>query len=720
MREKSNLEILTENREAVLDFVSNSLGGETLIVDTSYDDVKDSVERGNLTAALSKLDQLKDQQLGIKWHESMDLGTGTKVLVRDGRDVDPNSPLVTSEAGEKYAMQILNETRGAMLLLDQKYPEESPEKEKAKEKLMHLANKLVKDEASIKNANNDIKKYNTVIVNILEEAKIDEPAKALLFAKEFGNFDDEHKHIATLSSVSKDGTRHTVIEADIMLSGLTPEQKKQYQAIAALQDVNEKAVVDGKEVAWFNKLPEYKRKLIKDVSAEVAVGKKVLPTQLLKDIAGLRNAYQKITAVKMGAETPRILSQTFHCGAPASGHEDGKAAQDIANENIRQLQSFMPDGEKINLHILNTKIPLASKNFGENVIFSQMKSAKETLGSNISFTAAPVNVLRFLGALGGKSYKSFLSTIGNIAKCNDVKTQFPAVAAYLDNKKANAFIEFFTGRNEKLKKAALEALGNDDSPLSKDLRTAMEAKKLMEISSRGELRSPNNIGLDVTQKMNTLENSIKFGGALGAAGVTCPTRVDFCKSGKDRTGYVETRNTHEAICNFLGIDVASPEAKQFLKMQVASGHTQEMAGVQGGTLGCHGIKAVIAKVDQAAIGGSLDQASSEFNNSIKILKGKKAKLALKSFDESYAVSVSASTSATVAPAVIAVAPITVAPALASVQVQAVDQASTLQSMTQDLSKEVQSIAKDMVACESGRQRRDSIVRATKPPVERSH
>ena len=56
--------------------------------------------------------------LGIVWHESQDLGNGTSSLVRDARKVTTDEALLKVDAPEKYAMQLLNQTRGASDLID--------------------------------------------------------------------------------------------------------------------------------------------------------------------------------------------------------------------------------------------------------------------------------------------------------------------------------------------------------------------------------------------------------------------------------------------------------------------------------------------------------------------------------------------------------------------------------------------------------------------------
>ena len=70
---------------------------------------------------------------------------------------------------------------------------------------------------------------------------------------------------------------------------------------------------------WYNNMPPYKQDLLREVAADVATGNKIIPTQLLSDVPGIKNAYQKVTAVKGLDQTEStIISQTLHCGTPAT------------------------------------------------------------------------------------------------------------------------------------------------------------------------------------------------------------------------------------------------------------------------------------------------------------------------------------------------------------------------------------------------------------------
>ena len=86
-------------------------------------------------------------------------------------------------------------------------------------------------------------------------------------------------------------------------------------------------------------MPPYKQDLLREVAADVATGNKVIPTQLLSDVPGIKNAYQKVTAVKGPEQTEStVISQTLHCGTPATKIKitDKTEKQGIVDEQVKQ------------------------------------------------------------------------------------------------------------------------------------------------------------------------------------------------------------------------------------------------------------------------------------------------------------------------------------------------------------------------------------------------
>ncbi len=634
---KTNHQILEKNRAEVLKFADAiqdpGVTTEQVVVDLTQDiklkttNVQDLVANGNLAMAIQELDEIKDNKIGIVWHKSEDLGNGTKALVRDARGVTTDLTVLKKEANEKYAMQLLNEVRGGLDLID-KSALDKEVKELAKEKFMHIAQSGMLDIDKLNDKT--IKVFNTQMINTLEIAGIEDASDKLNFAKEISNFKDEHRHIVTLTVVEdKNGQRHTVAEAEIMLNGLTETQKKQYTDIDKSQEGKNSGV------PWFDNMPKYKQDLLRESAADIASGKKIIPTQLLGDAVGIRNAYQKVTTIKGSDNVSKVLSQTLHCGAPVTKIKvvDKAQRQEIATENVKQLQSFTESGAKLNLNILNSKTPRNVR--GENFIFDQLKKAKKET-QNVTSTASPINRWRLLG--GGRDTNQFKETLADIAGGLEDKDGTKNVASYLKKGgfRFGNFLEAITfgvyKTTETKAKAEIVKLAESNSDLAKDLGVAMECRNLADSTTLGSLSE--NVSLELTAKMNMVANSAKLkGGALNSVLSheiinKIPDNVDFCKSGKDRTGYVQAKNTQLSVASHLGIDPKSNLGQKNLVFQVAGNHTQEMAGIQGGTVGCHSVKTnpefALNKQDKA-MNGVINQKSSSFNSSVKVVKDKKIK-----------------------------------------------------------------------------------------------
>lgn len=623
---KSNFEVLEENREAVLSFADTippRIGGDIINTEDKLKKVFTDIEAGNLTSAIAMLDQIKDNKIGITWHESHDLGNGTKALVRDARGVTNDKEALQADAGEKYAMQILNEVRAGIDLID-KSDLSVADKELAKKKLMHVASTSVSE---IDDLPNRVKQYNTRIVDVLERAGIEDVQTKLIFAKEVANFKDEHKHIVSLTTAQDvNGKSHTVAEAEIMLNGLTEVQKNQWKAISKTTKDSPNTKLPGME--WYNNMPPYKQDLLREVAAEIATGNKVIPTQLLSDVPGIKNAYQKVTAIKSPEqESSTIISQTLHCGTPATKIKitSGIEKQGIVDEQVKQLQTFVPPGESINLNILTSKTPFNAR--GEDFIQDQLtKTVKKQ--KSVSISASPINRWQILGA--GRDHSKFKDTLKDIGDDLSKNKETENIGKFLKNGNSifeNLIEKVTFGKYKSTQtKAKQEVAALEYPQLGNVLKEAMNARNLVDSST---IFTKGNINLKIGAAMNIVENAVKLEtGPLHAildkeTTRNVSNRVDFCKSGKDRTGYLQTKNTHEAVSSYLGVDPRSELGQQNMMRQVAGGHTQEMAGVQGGSVGCHSVKTnpefgLSSDPQDQIVNGIINQKSSHFNSKVKV------------------------------------------------------------------------------------------------------
>jgi hypothetical protein len=631
---KSNYDILQDNKTKVLKFAKDVFAKDVESSNINKDEIeaklesaKEKLSVGGFSEAISLLDEIKDNKLGIIWHKSGDLDNGTEALVRDARNITDRSEDLKKDAGEKYAMQVLNLVRASIDLLGD---ENDDKTNKSKEKLKDIALGSLENIDSLPER---IKEYNSAIVEVLKESGMEDVEKKLQFAKEIQNFNDEHKHIVTLSSARRMANRSvrddkksetidtevdtliqevdtTIIEADIMLNGLTDTQEEAWKAIANREKQ--------KLPDWYNKMEPYQQTLLQKHAGEIAKGNKVIPTQLLSSVPGIKNGYLKVTAIEqVNGSDPKILLESLHCGAPATKIKNisKEDKQKIVDENVKQLQSFVEDGRNINLNILTSKTPFNLR--GEDFISNQIYKAKN---NNVVVSSSPLNRWGWLGAgRDNKVFKGELKSIADSLSGPDTKN----VAKFLKNGSS-----FFENLGEKIsfglykstETKAKDELGPGkivDANLAKILEKSIEARKLID--------SPNSpfANLKLNVAMDIVEHAINSDSLKKAI----PIRINFCKSGKDRTGILLMKQSHEAICCELGIDPNSEKGLASLLKQVSGGHTQEMAGIQGGSIGCHSIKTNpefgLEPIHEKVIGGIINQKSSSFNSNVKLNKDPK-------------------------------------------------------------------------------------------------
>jgi hypothetical protein len=544
----------------------------------------------DLTNNIAILDEIKDNALGIKRY------TDGENIVRDASNVTQDKKLLKKDAGEKYAMQVLNQVRGAILLIEADGNIQNKEQ--------HISQLLALAENSLTETDKlpkKIKSYNSAMVSILETAGVTEASEKLNFAKEIASFKDTHKNIITLTKQGE----NTIAEADVIIE-LTDEQKNQYQQIANGQASN---------IAWYNKLPDYQKALIKNVAGDIATGKKVIPAQM-RDLMGLRNAYEKTTAIKKKGETTHTpIVQSIHCGAPTSENEHDK--EGITQANIEQLKAHA-NGSRINLNILSS--------FIEGNIFAKKDKRKEnwiTEGLNhpkdqqgVTTTSSSINRWRLVSAkTEHNQFDLALKSLG---------TQLEAKSTDKKNKELIEYIK--TGKGSY--KTALKQIDHMPEDQRTALKAAIHARKNL---GKWNIFKTKNINLEISADMLIVETAIDKGGlsSLYDNQQDKQKTVSFCKSGKDRTGLVELIATKNAVRYELGL--SSKESIKYLETLAAGGHTQEMAGIQGGTIGNHSIKmpkkaGLYAEFSLPmkywSIDGIINQKSAGYNSKIKQAKDK--------------------------------------------------------------------------------------------------
>lgn len=650
---KSNLELLQDNTKQVLEFAKNVIKIPQQEAKNKYPpDIKDRLqaikaefEKENYGQAISLLDELKDNRLNITWKTSENLGNGTACRVRDARNTTPDQ--LSLDAPEKYQMQLINQLRGAVDLINLS-DQSTQEKTNSINQLKFVVSQALDDP---KIGSSNIRQYNTKMLSVLEDAKIENAVDRLKFATEMSNFKDPHYHIVTLSRVNDPNNhKHTAIEADVMLNGLTKTQAENYNKIAQYKPLQD-SVITG--VSWFDQMDDpIKKKLLSQQAAKIATGNKVIPAQFIGQLEGIRNGYMKVTAISYGEEgqkkAPTILSENLHCGAPASKIKNVTPEEkaQIVTRNIEQLKSYVAPDKVLNLNSLNSSTPFDAR--GENFIINQVKAASAKDANFVKVSVSPINKWRWLG--GGRNTEVFQYTLKTVGDSAIIKNALPNISKYLTSDRSpriEKLLETVTfGAYKSLEEKARNELYNIRNDNNHQLNNcalilgvAIDAKKLTKSSVL--FSSSENINLELSSKMNQIENAINLPkGVLNKIVLSSGQTTNYCKSGKDRTGLVMFNNTVDVINNHLGLLDNSQPARNNRDRIAQSGHAQEMAGIQGGTIGCHSLKTNpefgLNKSDQH-LNEILGQKSSHFNSTIKTIDDaiQKAKI-IEEFKNSYA------------------------------------------------------------------------------------
>lgn len=376
-----------KDKEAVLDITTKYLKSNSELDGTiNFENIQNNLRKaadqaitdGDFTAGLKKLEALRDAKTNILSY----VENGT--LIRDARNAkDPR--VLSSEA---FEMQYLNAIRAAIDLVEQDPQFIGEENKKKKDNAIEaITSNVASAMTAIQKSNLDQKQYAknlkkeiTKLGSLLEKQGIKKSFKKLNIAKDFQNFKDEHKNIVTISSiVDKNGIPRNVVEAEVAFKALTADQKKDYQAIIDAKDTPK----------WFQKLKPWEQKLVEEAAPKIIAGTHVIPTQL-RQIVGMKNAFEKITAV-MNDQKLEVLHTSKHAGTLTSLAKDKKSRQDITNGNAKQAQAWIGSEKQIHCNTLNSLHGAGN----DHEIVTRTANAMKAVGGNETNTA--FNQFRYLG-----------------------------------------------------------------------------------------------------------------------------------------------------------------------------------------------------------------------------------------------------------------------------------------------------------------------------------
>ncbi|MFY9589158.1 hypothetical protein [Rickettsia endosymbiont of Halotydeus destructor] len=536
-------------------------------LETNREKIKEAIEKGNFSEALQGLEILREEKTGITLTKIEGKDGSTPILIRDGRNNPNESRVLGTEA---FEMQYLNAIRGAIDIAEgENKPELVSQLNKEAVKFINSFNALnmKESQASIsKNMQDEI----DGVAKLLSENGIKDAHKKLNVAKDFQNFNDEHCNIVTLSKVTdKQGKNHTVIEAEVALKGLTEEQKQEYQNRA--------------DKKWFTKMPVWERKLVNKYAETINAGNHVIPTQL-RQIVGMKNAFEKITAIadEDGKNFEPLLTSK-HAGTLASLSYDEDSRQEIANQNARQAKEFIGN-KRLHANTLNS----GPVGWGDDPeIVKQTQQAMAQTESKITNTA--FNSFRLSSYANDFSgVKSTLSTIASTLEgqeFDDIKTHLKPQGTLskilgLNKPKGNA-------------KELVTKLWNSQKIDEKTAKILLEAVNLKNDVEKADVPvrifgDKENINLKISTALNALTEKITNIKDGPLSKIPKEEILTMCASGKDRTALKTHNQTAQAITKRLNIPIDEVD-----KHVLNNGHAAEQAGsiyAGGATIGCYGTK----------------------------------------------------------------------------------------------------------------------------------
>jgi hypothetical protein len=401
------------------------------------------------------------------------------------------------------------------------------------------------------------------------------------------------------------GQEKTFVEINVPLAGLTIEQKIDWWQIkqSKLHDYK------GELPIWYKKLPDWRQKLLRNLSDKVLEGYNTHPTQW-KDISGSRNAFFYQVALakedddhKLTGELT-ILGEQYHCGTLASLGKDKVENWQIAVQNAIQIQLIVTGAinRDIFLHSLNSpNNPLSNvdaKIFAQslhitkfiaryyaNTALNKLRRAPSNEASYYDQIGSLINdfASELRSAIGGSNsqldagYSSNLLTIINsiadqTSTSHNLETFLQEIDSYdQKNEQLNKIIKGLL----KLKEIINYGIGWQEQ--KEDKKATVSVGKIKKILLRED---PENTNLIITTELSILiMNMMAWRQNQNLTGKII--HVICCASGKDRTqlamAMIKTTLLTNQYCK------ESDEAYEYIFGQIltrvlVAGHAQNQNG----------------------------------------------------------------------------------------------------------------------------------------------
>ena len=574
-----------------------------------------------ISDAMKDLERARDARSGISLVEAQG-ETGVPVIVRDARNCSPN----LKRGPEAFQIQYLNMVRAA---LDMAEIEGLPD---LKAEILQQASDFMatfpKDELSL-NLDERLKQEGVLATSIYAKRNkageiigtpgamdrigalftargVEHIDEKLNIAKDFQGLSTQHYDVATLTTTTdKDGIPHAIVEAEVGYRELTQEQRDEYLSITAENEAD--------RPAWFNSMTWWEQELCLKYVPAIMDGAHTIPTQLWQ-LVGMKNAFEKTTAVVGPDGQMEVVAQEKHAGTLASVARDKSARQGISDQNTDQFREWIgkdiiPQVNSLNSHQVIRGVKKTGKERDVDIITQLGKSVSAAGGEyiNTAFNAARIgsasNVLDGVSSVLGDVSSSLSATAAaNPAHAGDIAT----LKAHLEPKPGsffgrlrravtspiNTFRRVFFSPEKAMDR--LQAAHVMDEASCGIVDTAIGLRKSSDrmqdsVFTRGEgnasLEASTLFGKLGRQIVGAKENGNEI---TGLPNLQARESIFMCASGKDRTGLRAHDGSSSAVAEKLGVSTASVD-----KAIVSGGHTAQQAGGSfscGSSAGCFGTR----------------------------------------------------------------------------------------------------------------------------------
>ena len=538
---------------------------------------KDSHTPDFYSNAIERLAEAADIEDGIQWTIDKDNNT----LIRDGREgtglkVSAYSELATAFNAARAADRMIRIQDGKIRKDEKLTDDEIAKISQIKAKILEVKRAIQGNPQQ----QIDLKAVNEFLVSVLKQddrykSLGDEKLyKQLNATKDIAGLEDKKYNICTIfTQYDSEDKPRTVFESEAMVPPLDDKYEDAKDEILAAQ---KKDFVDTFEAYW-----------------GVLEAQETIPTQNLKTLPGLRNAYVKSVG-EITEEGINVFGSMMHTGTVASELET-TTPNKIAEMNVRHMSEM---GETLSdkgivITTLNTPVMFGGI---EKAAYDQLDAAVDKINNpNIKRGLTAMNDMKFVATSRLSAYRDALADLGSQLEKGE---QHKAVAAYLQGKGSES--------------AAREEINNPklDSKQKKILYEAINLKSSVEPTVIGStwrfikqilvlgillsfLVKPFKMALNIFSgsKMSSSQKRTAGMAALSAMvnseglgkNIKMPCLSVHCKSGKDRTGAIGIDFTRRLIEAMFGHN------EKNLEKQINAGHVGKMAEF-GGTPGCVGMK----------------------------------------------------------------------------------------------------------------------------------